>query len=589
MKTTKYILLISIGILFLTFSSCDSYLEMPNVAGYNEDSVFTKKASVEKLISTMYYYNHAKLSFALDSRLDRSLLDCATDIGSGNYLNNGYSVHKFNKGTATPEWISNQWGGEDIFGDHYKAIRIGWILYDRVDEVPDATTAEKNRIKADVKTIMAMQYFEMMKRYGGVPLVKKRYETTAESYGVRSTLQETYDYIVQLCDEAIAVSDFPAVITDANELGRASKALAYGLKARAALYLASPLFNSDRAYKDDLGANSNLICLMKYNKNLWKNAADAAETAIKFCEANGMQLTDIGDINLNYTAAYFYPPSKGNTEMIMPLLGSEVGDFKNWLPRGKPMMGYASNMPTLNYVEMFQNKDGSFHDWAKDTITPINDPTYPYKNMDPRFKQIICYNGMEFYKGVTLAIYDGPNGEALGTNGSANKAQFAHYNHKYIVGFENRLLTWATWRPMTPYMRLTELYLDWAEALNEYYGPTQQVCDILNKIRHRSGMMADLNTTDITETSVMRKWIQRERAIELGMEEHRYFDLKRWKMGETFKGPIYDLKVRQLKNMQYTYKKYVYETRYWGDQYYLHPFPPSEVNKGYGLIQNPGW
>jgi len=587
-KLIKYFIGLQFALLVISFSSCENYLEFPPVLEFNEDSVFVKRVNVEKYLTQMYAYNFNQLPFA-GNRLDRSMLDAASDIGSGLYMASGYGVHKFNKGSAQAEWISNDGMGEDVFGHHYKAIRIGWKLIERTDEVPDATQAQKERIKADAKTLIALHYFELMKRYGGVPLVKKAFASSDESLILRSSVEEVYKYIVQLCDEVIAEPNFPTVITDSNEMGRTSKALAFSLKAKTLLFAASPLFNNDRPYLDNLGVNSNLICLMKYDKELWKKAADATLSAIETCEAAGLALTNIGDIDKNYTAAYAYAPSKGNTELIMVYLAPFFGRIENWLPRGTPINGYSSSIPTFNYVEMFQKRDGTYRSWETDTITPVNDPTYPYKDLDPRFKQIICYNGMEYYPGAILDMADDKDGKPLGKNGKFASAQFAHYNHKYVVGFEDMKINSKTWRPMTIVMRLTDLYLIHAEALNEYFdAPTPEVFARLDAIRDRSGM-PPLDPTIITTKEQMRKMIQNERAIELGWEDSRYFDLKRWKMGETFKGPIYDLQVRKLANKMYTYKKYIYETRYWGNHYYLHPFPPSEVNKNHGLIQNPGW
>ena len=587
-KLIKYFIGLQFALLLIGFSSCENFLEYPPVLEFNEDSVFVKKANVDKYLSQMYAYNVNQLPFA-GNRLDRSMLDAASDIGSALYIQSAYGVHKFNKGSALAEWISNDAFGEDVFSSHYKAIRIGWKIIERTDEVLDATQVQKDRIKADAKTLIALHYFELMKRYGGVPLVKKAFATSSESLVLRSSVEDVYKYIVQLCDEVIAAPNFPTLITDRNELGHTSKGLAFGLKSKALLFAASPLFNNDRPYMDNLGANSNLICLLKYDKELWKQTADAAKIAIDSCETAGLSLTNIGDVDKNYTAAYLYAPSKGNTELIMVYLAPFFGRKENWLPRGLPINGFSSNIPTFNFVEMFQKKDGTYRSWDTDTITPVNDPTYPYKELDPRFKQIICYNGMEYYAGVTLEMHDDFAGNKLGKNGKFASAQFAHYNHKYVVGFEDMMITTKTWRPMTIVMRLTELYLIEAEALNEYHdAPTTDVFARIDAIRARSGM-PPLDPTIITTKEQMRKMIQNERAIELGWEDSRYFDLKRWKMGENFRGPIYDLSVRKLANNKYTYKKYLYETRFWGNHYYLHPFPPTEVNKNYGLIQNPGW
>jgi len=591
------ILVLATGYVFIT-PSCDSYLEFPLVSEFNEDSVFSKRVNVEKYLMHMYVYNNAKLPFA-SSRLDRSLLDAASDIGSSLYVQSAYGAHKFNKGTVTAEWVSNESMGEDVFYNHYKAIRIGWKLIDRVDEVPDATQAQKDRIKADAKTMIAMHYFEMLKRYGGVPLVKKALLSSGDAAILRSSVDETYKYIIQLCDEVIAAPNFPVVIKDKNEFGRASKALAMGIKSRTLLLIASPLFNNNRPYLDNLGANSNLICLMNLDNERWKMAADAALQAIDSCESGtgGMMLTNTGNNDMNYTNAYQQFPSKGNTEMIMVFLASATNNFLNWKPRGAPFNGYSSNVPTFNYVEMFQKKDGTYRDWDNDTISPVNQPSYPYKDLDPRFAQIIGFNGQIYPELTTtsLEVYDDAAGNPSGKNGKKANAQFTHYLNKFIYGYlDNTSFTAPkAWRPYTPYLRLTELYLNRAEALNEYYGnedskPVDEVYARINAIRQRSGML-DLDENVFNTKTKVRELIQRERAIELGFEDSRFFDLKRWRLGNKFRGPIYDLKIKKLANNRYTFTKYVYEVRPWFENYYLHPFPVSEVNKQYGLIQNPGW
>jgi len=590
-------IVIAIGYLLIT-PSCNDYLEYPLVSDFNEDSVFVKRINVEKFLMQLYVYNNAKLPFA-SSRLDRSLLDAATDIGSSLYVQSAYGAHKFNKGTVTAEWVTNDAMGEDVFSAHYKAIRIGWKLIERVDEVPDATQEQKDRIKADAKTMIAMHYFEMLKRFGGVPLVKKSFLSSNDSYVIRSSVEETYKYIIQLCDEVIKAPNFPLVVSDKNEFGRASKALAMGIKSRTLLFVASPLFNNDRPYLDGMGSNSNLICLMKIDNELWKSAADATLEAIDSCESakGGLSLTNGSNVDMNYTIAYQQFPSKGNTEMIMGFMAAAANNFLNWKPRGAPFNGFSSNVPTFNYVEMFQKKDGTYRDWENDTISPVNQPSYPYKDLDPRFAQIIGFNGQVYPELPTavLEMHDDASGNPIGKNGKKGNAQFAHYLNKYIYGYlDNTSFTAPkAWKPFTPYLRLTELYLNRAEALNEYMGdenakPTDEVYARLNAIRQRSGML-EVDENVFNTKAKVRELIQRERAIELGFEDSRFFDLKRWKLGDKFKGPIYDIKIKKLTNNRYTFKKYIYEVRPWFENYYLHPFPPSEVNKQYGLIQNPGW
>jgi len=252
------------GMLVL-FGSCrKSYLEKPFAVVFNEDSVFAKYTNAIKAVDDLYalkpYYLELSVQTKPTKRLNGSMLECATDFGCSFRLNANYFTHKFNFGTVQAEDLTNSVGGEDIYSDHYKTIRKAFILLDRIDEVPDAPSGEKERIKAEAKTMIAFEYFELMRRYGGVPLITKRLDPAKDDINIgRSPLIDIYNYIIKMLDEAIAVPEFAARY-EGLDFGRLNKAFAYGLKAKAALYIASPLFNSATPYMN-FGANNKLICL----------------------------------------------------------------------------------------------------------------------------------------------------------------------------------------------------------------------------------------------------------------------------------------------------------------------------------------
>ncbi|MEX2336840.1 MAG: RagB/SusD family nutrient uptake outer membrane protein [Fulvivirga sp.] len=582
----------------ISLSSCEDYFEKPFGVNFNEDSVFTRYESALKLVNDMYvyrpYYMHLYVSNSSSaSRLQGSLLDAATDLGGSLKLNSNYGGHKFNQGNVLAEFISNDTRGEDVYGNHYKTIRKAFTLLERIDEVPDAPSGQKERIKAEAQTMIAFEYFRLMKRYGGVPLLKKRLDPQNDELAIeRAPLIDVYNYIMEMLDLAIVNPNFAARY-DGQEFGRLNKAFAYGLKAKAALYIASPLFNSAQPYMD-LGANNNLICLMSYDPKRWETAFKFTEAAINFCEANGYAIVNTPNKDLNYTISYQYRPNAGNTEVMWATMDLSNPSMAYWTPRGGGDFnngGYTANMPTLNLVEKYQNKDGLYIDWDTPITTLPKDPTSPYENLDPRFGQTVMYNGMEVYPNAFFENYNynAPASHPLdGENGPrASGMQFAHLLRKHVYGYEDRLITQKTWQPMCPIMRLTELYLMYSEALNETLSaPDNRVLEKINIIRDRSGMPgipAGLSKNE------MRKRIQDEWAIEFAFEEYRFFDLKRWKMGQEFIGPIYDLHVIKNADESYTYTKYLFEERVFFDWYYLHPLPPSEINMQYGLIQNPGW
>lgn len=586
------IAILSMGLMLFSSSCQKDFLEKPFSVTFNEDSVFAKYENAQKLVFDMYalkpYYLDLFVGTVATKRLNGSLLECATDFGCAFRLNANYFTHKFNFGTVQAENLTNQVDGEDSYPDHYKTIRKAFTLIERIDEVPDAPANQKERIKAEAKTMIAFNYFELMKRYGGVPLLKKRLNPGSDDVNIaRSPLADVYAYIIELLDQAIAVPEFAARY-DGNDFGRVNKAFAYGLKAKAALYVASPLFNTATPYLN-FGGNNNLICMGSNDPNRWATAAKYASDAITYCEANGYAIVNTANKNINYTISYQYRPNEGNTEIMWGTMKVSNPSMAYWIPRGTPFTGgFSSNLASINLIEKYQNKDGSYVNWNNVITTPANDPTFPYKNLDPRFDQSIMYNGQTLYTGATIQYYDHETVALHGNNSPAKAStQWSHQVRKHVYGYENRTATGKTWQPMCPIMRLTELYMMQAEAQNESLAaPDATVYGRINTIRNRSGMPnlpAGLLKDD------MRKKIQDEWAIEFVFEEYRYFDLKRWKMGDVFKGPVYDVRVKKFNNNTYTYTKYKYEDRPFYDWYYLHPLPPSEVNLQYGLIQNPGW
>jgi hypothetical protein len=642
MKKLLYILLFSA--ILPSFYSCSNFMEFPEVADFNVDSVFSKYVNTEKLLYAMYVdavpLNFDTRSFGTGRRFGGGTFASAiTDEGQAFHVQQKYYVQQYYKGNVDANYSaswSSSFPGEDDYSLKWKTIRKAYILLQNVDRVPDATTAQKERIKGEAKLMIATVYFEMWKRYGGVPLITKAYtgsESEAELQLPRNTFEETYNFIIGLLDDVITnYKDYiPANYTSLpNEFGRFPLAFAYGLKARAMLYAASPLFNTDKPYSDALGDKSNLICFMNYDKERWKKAADAATEAIDFCTANGYKLVDNEsqrENGMNYTVANIEYPSNGNTEVIWGIEEGQNGS--NWpyftFVRGIPSTyGYAANLVPLNQVERYEMDDdvnpGIYKDWnaqqSFDTNIPANltDASQAkvllataarkaYEGLDPRFYASITYNGVNDYGkwGPTGdldfadAVLDDSTKFST-NNGQCSEAKqsttILHYVRKFTRGYEGRE---SSMHPLNIYMRMAELYLIRAEALNEYNAaPTQQVYDDLNVIRARSGMCGV--KTGATQDE-MREIIAHERNIELFYEDQRWFDLRRTlKAAEKIPVTIYKVQIRKWYHTasdkwpyKITYDKVPYMKRWWDDKLYMNPFPKSEINKFYGLVQNPGW
>lgn len=582
----KYILLILTVITTLSFFSCDDYLEMPEQTSFNKDSVFVSYRNAETYLYGLYQYV-PEIVLGWTDILNGPSRVSLTDESGSLALQSAYRTHAVYAGSVNSTWFTSNYG-EDFYYRHWKTIRNNFIMIENIDKVPDATNEVKERIKAECQLLIAVEYFEMWKRYGGIPIVK---ESLGGDYPVipRQSFEDVYNYIIELCDQAITNPSFPAKITNPLEFGRATKALAYGLKARTMLYAASPLFNSDSPYMD-FGSNNRLICFGNYDKNRWKIAMDAASEAITYCENNGYAIVSNMGIDRNYTIACCKRPKDGNSEIIFGTMNSlynanNTNARYTWSFRGR-QGGGATNQPTQNAVEFYHNKDGSKVNWDQVIRTSPNKPEEPYKNLDPRFQQSIVYNGCVWYTNPNMIVEFFDAGETGVTNGKEGKVsaktEYFYGFRKYLNDYEK---SGTGFLPMSPIMRLSELYLIYAEASNEFEGPTAKSFDLLDAIRSRSGMPAvdrSLNQDGF------RQFLVNERAVELYAEDHRYFDLKRWKTPEPFKN-IYNVEVLKFKDNTYTYKKYLHQVRAWYSYWYLHPFPSDEINKNYGLIQNPGW
>jgi hypothetical protein len=570
-----------------SLGSCKKYLVMPPQTSFNVDSVFSSYQNTERLVFDLYQFQGRALATALNSKLGLSSVATITDEAICFTAQNGYTSNNVYAGSVNSTWFTvNGANGEDVYDNHWRTIRKAFVLKENIDRVPDAPANVKGRIKAECAAVIALEYFEMFKRYGGVPIVRKSLNEAEEFNIPRAPVDSVYQYILSLCDEAIANPDFPAKVPDEKEFGRLTKAFVYGLKSRTMLYAASPLFNASKPYME-FGTNNKLICFMKYDKNLWNQAAQAAKNAINYCEQNGYAIVKNFPTARNYKVACEDLPRAGNTEVIYGTFQGINQSKLYWLGRGTNVGGYAATEPTQNHIEKYQNTDGTVVNWNTPVTTPVNDPTAPYKKLDPRFHISVAYNGcqwitttptynLEIYDGVDASVPNGRNGPIVA------RTQFAYFTRKWLNGFESS----GVWTPMSPYMRLAEMYLNLAEALNEANGPSAEVYAALDVIRSRSGMP---NVPRNMDQAALRNYIENERSVELYLENHRYFDVKRMMIGDVFKGPIYDVKVIKQRNGTFTYSKYKYHDRAWFTHWYLHPFPYNEVNKGYGLIQNPGW
>lgn len=578
--STKFLFAITV-VLSCLLGSCKK-LEKPLGNDVTEDVIFSSAINARSFLFETYRiaipYGFPYYSGFPASHMYRSIEAALSDEAE---FTIGYSpAASINISGFAPNdgFLTN-----DNFGYNYVGIRRCFIILENIDKVPDYTQLEKDQIKAECKALLALRYSYMFKHYGGVSLVKKRLSVEDDIKIPRSSVEETVNYISQLCDEAEAV--LPNSY-DGRFTGRLTKGVAMAVKAQTLLFAASPLFNSSSPYLSS--SNNSLISYGGYDANRWKLAADASKKVIDWSLANGYGIINTGNPFDDYGVA---TSKEDNKEILLSYKGqvNQNGFTRYYLPTlGEFNAGNGIN---FNIMPKFFKADGSNQTWPAmgDGKKPYSEYKQKMDEMEPRFRQMAWIWGQFPYANPTNPRFQWKfsteNGQVISYTNVAKLVKFT-YNYE---GGNN-----SNYAPDWTVFRLAEFYLNYAEALNEYSANTPEAYTALNVIRNRAGLpLITAATPGYNSQQSFREGIQRERAVELFAEDHRPFDVRRWKIaGQSgiIGGDFFGFKyTRNSAATAYLdYEVYKFETRYWQDKMYLSPIPQIEVNKGY-ILQNPGY
>jgi len=340
------------------------------------------------------------------------------------------------------------------------------------------------------------------------------------------------------------------------------------------LFAASPQFNTGTPVLE-LPGHNDLICFGSYDANRWQVAADAAKAAIDNAAASGNALIENQGVTKNWRYIW---EVMDNPEIIIADKAQGTRGFQYFLPASiyKGMMG---NCVTMNFVKYYEKLDGT-PQTGWDMVNGGSNLIALYNSLDPRFAQGIARQGS--YWNVDYPIIQvttTPAGRDL--SGCFTGAWCQKPIPAAFRSGANQVCSW-------PLFKVNELYLNYAEALNEAQGPVQAAYDAVNRIRARSGMP---NFPLGMTKDQFRTKLRNERAIELAFDAHRIFDERRWLISDTeglMKGNMWGIKVYPATGSEYRYVPYVFSVRTFFPRMYLHAFMQSEVDKGY-IIQNPGY
>lgn len=563
-------LTVAIIVVLSTFVGCSHYLDREIESNYREDEVFVNYERMSEAGYGVYAFLFGQFGF---HRIDNAMLASASDEADHADINS--LIQKFNLGTWTA--VENP---ESAWQHFYQGIRRANLFLENsinykeivFRDTLDADNKSKYEydvrdiawLRAEVRFLRAYYHFELIKRYGGVPIMTTTKYSAEELNSLgRQSFDACVEFIKSECDSLLPHLKDTWVGFDSDKWrGRVTKGASLALKARLLLYAASPLHNPSNDIEK------------------WEHAAEAAHDIIAMNRYG---------LHSDYRALFrLGNGADGNTEVIFAQQGWNRNDFEKMnYPIGYTQGGQGSTSPSQNLVDAYE---------MKATGVPITepgsgyDPQNPYQGRDPRLGFSILTNDTQF-KGRPVEAWIG----GLDGLGKRKATTTGYYLRKFVdenldlARNESSVHTWLLFR-------YAEVLLNFAEAMNEAYGPeatngySMSAKAAVDRIRRRTGVEMPILPPGLSQQE-MRERIQNERRVELAFEEHRFFDVRRWKIAEETENlPIMAMQITRNSDGSFDYLVVKAENRVFEEKMYLYPIPEMEVLKSGGaLTQNTGW
>ena len=625
MQKVKYIILkttAAAAVLFLLLTGCkQDFLNTEPLDRISSEATWADGPLSQAFVFNVY-------SFLGYGGYEEQSLASITDEAM--FTHAGRNINTFTEGTEDPTntgWMSSTYRWDQMF----LAIRQANVAIDRLPEAGFDDNQLRERLLGEAHFLRGYYYHQLLRFYGGVPLIDRPYELDEDYSIARSSWAETVSFIVADLDMAASLLDGKP-----ENAGRATTLAAQALKSRVLLYDASDLHQSDMASGVFSGfSNIELVASGGDRTAKWRAVRDAAKTVVD--GATGYKL-DLG-------APVSAEEGQQNYISIAMGGGSAVGDpvatieliFQrtatplyvvedNW-PLGGLHHGinngpngyhnWAGNTPIQQMVDDYEMMDGSTFDWDN-----ASHASAPYDNRDPRFYASVMYDGASWkprpsdvvgidpMDQIQTGYYDDGNGGTI--NGVDTRESSienwngsrTHYYHRKFIDPNPALQDNQSSAQVIPwpFIRYTEAVLNYVEASIEL-GEEDVARDWLSRIRFRAGMPAVTESGD-----ALKERYRNERRVELAYEEHRYHDARRWLIAEETLGRIVQtidiratLRAGQTAHAPYMYDPAVYdytynvventenETRTWDNKMYYRPITRDEVSRNMLLVQNPGY
>ncbi|QDH79871.1 RagB/SusD family nutrient uptake outer membrane protein [Echinicola soli] len=625
-----------VGIIMLCMiagTSCESFVDVvpDNVATI--ENAFKLRNEAEKYLFTLYSYmprngeTNGNIGFLAG---DEMWIPYQTSIGSA-----PFEIARGNQRRANP--YVDVWNGGIFVGIRHCNIFLEGLQ--TPGSVPDLGEIERRRWIGEAEFLKAYFHFYLLRMYGPIPIIAENLPIDAPEEEVnvkREPVDDVVDYIAGLLDQA--AEKLPESIADRNtEMGRITRPAAKALKAKLLLMAASPLFNGNPDMASLTGPDGRALFNLEYDAAKWQLAVDAAAEAIQVAEAAGHRLYEFNETGLDITDTtstelsirqavcerwnpeHIWGNSNGTagaelqTNAMAPLTPEH--NHNNARKILSAPFKIARQFYSQNGVPIDEDKTLDFSDLEQLRTSTHDERFYIEEGFEtarinfdrePRFYASLCFDGGKWYK------YDSPTNSDEGTYVLRSKfVDYAGSNHAFHVNvtgyFIKKLVDWnqamsssgATYRTYDwPEIRLSDLYLMYAEALNEVDGPNATVFEYLDKVRERAGLLGvqeswaqySKQPDKFSTKDGLREIIHQERLIELAFEGHRLWDLKRWKKAnEMLNQPIKGWNMKGETTTSYYQVSTLFSQRFIAPRDYFWPINEGTLIQNPNLVQNVGW
>lgn len=548
------------------FVSCN-FLDFDETNGLKtKEDMYKYFNTTESMLTHVYSYMPQDLG-----TLSNAMRDCGCDDAEFGLVSS--PVQAFNNGSwSSVNTIDDAW-------TLYEGIRAANSFLVEIENVDFSRYqyegSYQNWMKKlkyfpyEARVLRAHFFFELARRYGDIAMPLDVLDKDQANSIAKTSFKDAIEFIVKECTEAAEALPLSYENEPDKQIGRVTKGFALAVKAKALLYLSSPLHNTSN------------------DVERWKQTALAALDIINL---NQYELDPNGAMNNNTSK-----------EVIMLRMNSDNSNFElynfpiRFTEGNRSASPSSSNFPSQNLVDAFETING-YSVTLKNTGWESEDPNFnpkdPYANRDPRFYRTILANGMEFKDNIIETFQGGKDYAEVSQGGSPTGYFLRKYIQETTSFVPDQTVQnkhhWIVYR-------YAEALLTYAEAMANAFPNDMNYTDntytksalwAINEVRGNANMPLINNCTQEEFLSKLRN----EWRVEFAFEDHRFWDVRRWKIADSTQRELYGVKILKNSDGTYSYTKNIYETRVWKDCMYLYPIPQSEIFKNSNLNpQNQGW